>query len=156
MTSVNEGLCGKLMPRKKTTCARRSGHQGDCRTAQALTDTRQRKTERRRGTRGALDRRKWRKAYRLSRYGITQKQFDWLLEAQQFACGMCGESFEPEQPICIDHDHACCPEEKRSCGSCVRGLLCLDCNTTLGKIERKLKMAQAYVAAPLGKMLPAA
>jgi hypothetical protein len=44
----------------------------------------------------------------------------------------------------------------RSCGSCVRGLLCLDGNATLGKIERKLKMAQAYAAAAPGKILPTA
>jgi hypothetical protein len=115
--------------------------------------------ERRAGTRGSEDkatRAQWHKAYRLKRYNITQKQFDWLLEAQQYACAMGGEPFTEGSAICIDHDHACCPDEKRSCGKCIRGLLCLDCNTTLGKIERKLKMAQAYMAAPPGKMLPAA
>ena len=69
---------------------------------------------------------------------------------------MCFEPFPEVSVICVDHDHAHCPDEKRSCGKCIQGLLCLDGNTTLGKIARKLKMAQAYMAAPPGKMLPAA
>jgi hypothetical protein len=51
--------------------------------------------------------RRWNQAYKLARYGLTQKQFDRLLEAQQYACGMCRTPFEDGQPIFIDHDHAC-------------------------------------------------
>ena len=123
---------------------------GGC-TAAALADSRQRKTDRRLGTRGAdapATRQRWHKAHRLRRYNITQHQLDRLLEAQEFACGMCLEPFGENRAIFIDHDHACCQEEKRSCGRCIRGLLCLDCNTTLGKIERKLHLAQAYLASP--------
>jgi hypothetical protein len=68
-----------------------------------------------------------------------------MLESQEYACAMGGEPFVDGQSVCIDHDHACCPEEKRSCGRCVRGLLCVSCNTALGIIERKLPMAQAYL-----------
>ena len=91
---------------------------------------------------------RWFKAYKLARYGLTQEDFDLLLEAQQDACGMCREPFAEDQRICIDHDHACCPGEKRSCGKCVRGLLCLSCNTALGHIERKYAMARSYLGNP--------
>lgn len=155
---ADEDTCGKWMPRARVNCARMPEHRGECRTAAAMADTRARKTERRRG---ALSGRapqnpevkaRWRKAYRLRRYNITQKQFDWLLEVQGYACAMGAEPFTENSVICVDHDHSCCPEEKQSCGKCIRGLLCLDCNTTLGKIERKLRMAQVYLAAPPGKI----
>ena len=64
------------------------------------------------------------------------------------ACAMCWSRFEEDQPIFIDHDHACCPDEKSSCGKCVRGLLCLSCNTALGLIERKYELARAYPDSP--------
>jgi hypothetical protein len=91
---------------------------------------------------------RWRLAHKLKRYGLTQEDFDRLLEIQGYACGMCQEPFEDGQVIFIDHDHACCPDEKKSCGECVRGLLCLSCNTALGIIERKLATARAYLDSP--------
>jgi hypothetical protein len=32
----------------------------------------------------------------------------------------------------VDHDHICCPGNY-SCGECLRGLLCNDCNMGIGK-----------------------
>jgi Recombination endonuclease VII len=52
------------------------------------------------------------------------------------------------QQVCIDHDRNHCRTEKRSRGECVRGLLCLSCNTALGQIERKYAMARAYLDSP--------
>ena len=59
---------------------------------------------------------------------------------------MCAEPFGDGDMICVDHDHSCCPDEKASCGRCVRGLLCLACNTALGHIERKYELARTYLA----------
>jgi hypothetical protein len=97
--------------------------------------------------------RRWNQTYKLSRYGLTPEQFARLLEAQQYACAMCRTPFEEEQPIFIDHDHACCLDEKSSCGKCVRGLLCLSCNTALGVIERKYEVARAYLNSPPGQLV---
>lgn len=40
----------------------------------------------------------------------------------------------PDGPV-IDHAHTCC-EGRRSCGSCIRGMLCNGCNMALGAVER--------------------
>lgn len=141
---LGQELCGKLMPRAGVPCARGLGHNGKCASAAAM------ERHRRRGlTRvdapGA--RQRWSRATRLARYGLSQEKFNQLLRIQENACAMCRESFKEGQRICIDHDHACCPSEMKSCGKCVRGLLCLTCNVALGHIERKYEMARAYLAA---------
>ena len=77
-----------------------------------------------------------------SRYGLTPESFTEILKARGYACGMCHEPFEEGVPVCVDHNHACCPGEKRSCGKCVRGLLCRSGNTALGHLERKYALAR--------------
>jgi hypothetical protein len=36
--------------------------------------------------------------------------------------------------MAVDHDHRCCPGVT-SCGSCIRGLLCVNCNQAIGKLK---------------------
>lgn len=143
--------CGKWMPRAKDYCARRPGHQAECRTAAALAERRERLTERRRGQTLVTPeaRTRWNQAYKLKRMGLTPERFQELLEAQDYACAMGGEPFAEDQQIFIDHDHSCCPvspgRRTRSCGRCVRGLLCLTCNIALGYIEAYSELAVTYL-----------
>lgn len=67
---------------------------------------------------------------RLKRYGLSDATYDGLIEDQDGKCAGCGVS-QGRNAWHIDHDHACCPGEK-TCGKCVRGLLCRDCNLALG------------------------
>ena len=75
---------------------------------------------------------RWRKSDLYRRYKISLDYFEELLFAQGGACAVCGTG-EPggRGSFSVDHDHACCPGGK-SCGECVRGLLCHHCNLMLG------------------------
>lgn len=69
---------------------------------------------------------------RLRTYGITLEEYQALEERQGHGCAVCRRPFEDlSQKPAIDHFHDCCPKGG-SCGECVRGLLCKDCNTALG------------------------
>jgi len=142
-----KALCGRWMPRRMTACARTRGHGGSCMTAENM--ARRRAYRRDHPHRESPEsRRKSKRKYRITCYGLTQEQFYLLLDAQQQACGMCHEPFAQGQLIHIDHDHACCQAKGRSCGECIRGLLCHTCNIALGHIERRYAMARAYLDSP--------
>jgi hypothetical protein len=135
------------MPRKQTYCARGPDHPPPCATPEAMERQRTRNAGRER-IRPPEAVKRWRAKFRLSRYGLTDETFSRLLEIQQNACAMCFEPFQDGQPVFVDHDHACCPDEKKSCGRCVRGLLCLRCNVALGYIERMGELARSYLDRP--------
>jgi len=137
-------VCGVWLPRQQSHCGRKPGHAPPHESAASLERRRIRRQRRVRDD-NPLAVQRWRRKHRLAQYGLTEEAFARLLEAQANRCAMCGEPFQDGQSICIDHDHACCEAEKRSCGRCVRGLLCLSCNTALGIIERKAELARAYL-----------
>ena len=66
----------------------------------------------------------------LKRFGISPEDYARMLAEQGGVCAICGEPPEGER-LAVDHGHACCPGDK-SCGKCVRGLLCRRCNPLLG------------------------
>jgi hypothetical protein len=79
--------------------------------------------------------------YRLdaSRYGA--------LVPEDGRCPICQEA--PSAGLQVDHDHRCCPGE-RSCGECVRGLLCGPCNRALAQMRddpERLRRAAEYLEA---------
>jgi len=70
---------------------------------------------------------------RASRYNITVKRLQELLEAGCYAAG-CNATGSGVNGLVIDHDHNCC-KGGRSCGNCVRGALCSWHNKYLGFLE---------------------
>ncbi len=89
----------------------------------------------------------------VTRYHMTVEQYRGLSITQDGLCAIC---HKPETQktngaihrLSIDHDHTCCPEKMRSCGKCVRGLLCGSCNRALGLFqddEARLMEALAYL-----------
>lgn len=89
----------------------------------------------------------------LRAYSLTVEDYEAMLKAQGGVCAICKE---PEKAIgsggkvkslSVDHDHTCCGYGK-SCGKCVRGLLCGRCNKFVGWIENEemFKGAMNYLA----------
>ena len=61
------------------------------------------------------------------RYGITLEYYNELLEKQDYVCAICGRTAAGNKTsLFVDHCH--------KTGK-VRGLLCLDCNTSLGRFN---------------------
>ncbi len=68
--------------------------------------------------------------HRKARYSIASNQFIEMLIEQNYSCAICPRPIENDTAM-IDHDHSCCPG-RETCGDCVRGLLCRNCNTMIG------------------------
>lgn len=89
----------------------------------------------------------------LKRFNLTEEDFETMFILQNGACAVCFVSFDKDTPsrgAHVDHDHACCSVAGRSCGECVRGLLCSDCNTLLARAkdsEEILAAAIRYLSA---------
>lgn len=59
------------------------------------------------------------------RYGLTQSQFEAMLCAQGNCCAICRSPLTDGKRVHVDHDHRT---------DRVRGLLCIGCNSGLGKL----------------------
>lgn len=63
---------------------------------------------------------------RVNNYGRSDQLVEWL----RGGCQACGSMDD----LHVDHDHACCPGSK-TCGTCVRGVLCGGCNRAAGCVS---------------------
>jgi len=72
---------------------------------------------------------KWDKQW--THYRLRQHEWEAIFEAQGRVCAICKKD-GPNDPRGwhTDHSHLCCPGPK-SCGECVRGICCNDCNARL-------------------------
>lgn len=80
-------------------------------------------------------------------YKISEERYYRMLKDQNGLCALCGGN-NGGKPLFVDHDHSCCPAGK-SCGGCVRALLCRTCNTGLGCFNddiARLLAAAEYVS----------
>lgn len=67
----------------------------------------------------------------LKSFNMDPADWEALYADQAGACAICRSPMTRAKAH-TDHDHACCPRAGRSCGRCVRGLLCYACNAGLG------------------------
>lgn len=90
------------------------------------------------------------------RYNLSDDKFQEMILIQDNKCGICLQEFV-NTPY-VDHDHSCCSGD-RSCGQCIRMLLCDGCNRGLGFFKDNpefLRAAADYVEARNAKRIPEA
>jgi len=82
---------------------------------------------------------------RFKRHNITKEDYDVMLSKHSGKCWICKD----KEAVHIDHDHDCCNDNSFSCGKCIRGVLCSNCNTAIGLLNdspKLIKSALEYVA----------
>ena len=82
-----------------------------------------------------------------NRYGMTVERYYEMLDEQSNTCAICRQPPSENERLHVDHDHACCAG-KKSCGRCVRGLLCAHCNNGIGRFTDEpalLRAAATYL-----------
>ena len=76
-------------------------------------------------------------------FKLTASEWDAKLAAQGRKCAICKTDVPAGRGTWhTDHDHACCSGIK-SCGKCVRGLLCRHCNSALGHLQDSPELLRA-------------
>lgn len=67
-------------------------------------------------------------------YNLTSEAHQEMLKKQNFKCAIASCPAAITIRSCVDHDHRCCPHAK-SCGKCVRGILCNRHNVGLAHFQ---------------------
>lgn len=93
-----------------------------------------------------------------SKFNKTLEWYSSKLEEQGGGCAICGSAeTRPARQrtdtsggmkvraLAIDHDRSCCSGQ-RSCGECVRGILCGHCNTGIGKLRDDIALLESAIA----------
>lgn len=87
-----------------------------------------------------------RRYHLLKTFNMSLEEYDTKLVEQNYGCAICGKTESREgRNLAVDHDHKCCPSRRKTCGKCTRGLLCWECNSTLGGVEGKIEGFMRYI-----------
>lgn len=70
------------------------------------------------------------------KYGITLDLYDKLLKQQNHCCSICNET-DKNKELSVDHCH--------TTGN-IRGLLCMSCNTALGKFKDSTELLNKAIS----------
>ena len=72
-----------------------------------------------------------------SRYGVTAQEFEQILESQNGNCAICQKKYQKgNNRFHLDHCHHT---------GAVRGILCHDCNTSLGKFRDSIPVLKRAI-----------
>jgi hypothetical protein len=67
----------------------------------------------------------------MSKYRLSINEYEKILENQGGGCLICSRN---NGKMVVDHDHSCCSQSK-TCGKCIRGIICDQCNRAIGLIK---------------------
>lgn len=70
------------------------------------------------------------------KFGITKEIYDSMLSEQNGVCAICEKTCKSGRRLAVDHCH--------STGK-VRGLLCIKCNNTLGKVDDNVNILRRMI-----------
>lgn len=79
----------------------------------------------------------------LRQYNVSLEWLESKKLEQNNCCAICGNVFVTTPNV--DHDHSCCSLKGESCGKCVRGLLCGDCNNVLGRAKDNIEVLRKAI-----------
>lgn len=82
----------------------------------------------------------------MDRYNLSAIQLSQLYIIWDFKCATCDD----QSILCVDHDRKCC-KGAGSCGNCVRGVMCVSCNSAIGGFGEDLSVIESairYLARP--------
>lgn len=68
--------------------------------------------------------------------GVTEEEFQYRLQLQEYRCGICTNEFKNSKDQCVDHNHIT---------GKVRGILCRSCNLALGQFKDSKRILQDAV-----------
>ncbi len=70
------------------------------------------------------------------KFGISFIDYQALLEKQEGVCAICGRAPSENKRLCVDHNHK--TDE-------IRGLLCFECNTGIGKLQESVDLLRKAI-----------
>jgi hypothetical protein len=82
-------------------------------------------------------------ASNLRRVNATPELYEQLFSKQGGVCRICGEGPKAQRRLCIDHDHGT---------GQVRGLLCIPCNSGIGKLKDDPALLERAIEYLRGKL----
>lgn len=78
----------------------------------------------------------YRERHLLKTYGLTPNEYDEMLSSQNNKCKICNNLEKPNRRLCVDHCHTT---------NNIRGLLCDNCNTALGKFQDNVEILKKAI-----------
>ena len=80
---------------------------------------------------------------KMIRFNLGPDKFLELMSKDK--CDICSREIDAFTSH-IDHDHTCCESTRKSCGNCIRGVLCSQCNMALGLFKDSITTLMAAVS----------